>query len=106
MPQKKALRRDDWPRPGAATPLAPSSTPSAALRVLRGEDRGKLYPFHPGKGFTIGRDEEADLPLYDALVESVHCRVEANPDDESLLLLTDLSRNNRALRVNDTAVYA
>ncbi|MHC4821499.1 MAG: FHA domain-containing protein, partial [Planctomycetota bacterium] len=55
------------------------STPRAALRlrVTKGPGTGAVRLFKPGKPYSVGRSEGADLCIPDAKISRLHCRLVA-----------------------------
>jgi serine/threonine protein kinase len=46
------------------------------LRVASGPAAGTVKTLAPGESLSIGRSEEADLPIRDTKISRIHCRVE------------------------------
>ncbi|NUN52752.1 MAG: FHA domain-containing protein, partial [Planctomycetaceae bacterium] len=60
---------------GGPTPL-PKPRRDLVLKVTGGPAAGLERPVPPDKSFTIGRSDEADLPVADTKISRIHCVVE------------------------------
>ncbi len=78
--------------PGPAGPATPADDDAALVLVVRaGPDRGKHVALPATGSVVIGRAEDADLVLEDALASGHHTRVSSGPDG---LRIRDLGSTN------------
>lgn len=71
--------------------VAPSTTPSYALRFISGKYQGGEFPLVKGREIIVGRSSELDMVLIEDMVSRKHAKIQALDDEISIV---DLGSTN------------
>ena len=71
--------------------MAPSTTPSYALRFISGKYQGGEFPLVKGREIIVGRSSELDMVLIEDMVSRKHAKIQAQDDEISIV---DLGSTN------------